>query len=217
MVLGGQGAPLVPIGDELLFYEYDYCLNLGGFSNISFNVNGNRLAYDISPVNIVLNDLAREKGLNYDVDGNLGRKGVVNDELFNLLNNLSFYSKRHPKSLGVEWVKKEINPILQSINCSIEDKIATFVEHVSYQIGYNTIFDKKILCTGGGASNSFLMERIHYYCGDNIVIPTRTIVDYKEALIFAFLGVLRLENKINVLRSVTGASENHSSGIVQKS
>lgn len=215
VVLGGQGAPLVPIGDELLFSEYDYCLNLGGFANLSFKENGERIAYDIAPVNCVLNRLAQTKGLDYDIDGKLARKGQINVDLLNKLNDLSFYSKKYPKSLGIEWVRKEINPILQNDLSSIEDQIATFVEHSAFQIAQNIQKNKKILCTGGGTFNPFLMERIYFYGGDKIEIPSTSLINFKEALIFAFLGVLRVENKVNILKSVTGASKNHSSGIVQ--
>ncbi|APD07270.1 anhydro-N-acetylmuramic acid kinase [Flavobacteriaceae bacterium UJ101] len=215
VILGGQGAPLVPIGDELLFSEYDYCLNLGGFSNISYKEEGKRIAYDIAPVNSVLNQLALKKGLDYDIDGKLAGKGQISTDLLNKLNNLSFYSKKQPKSLGVEWVRKEINPILQNDFNSIEDQMATFVEHSAFQIGQNVQKNKKILCTGGGALNSFLMERIYFYCGNKVEIPSKSLINYKEALIFAFLGVLRKEGKINVLKTVTGANKNHSSGIVQ--
>ncbi|MFV0531518.1 MAG: anhydro-N-acetylmuramic acid kinase [Flavobacteriales bacterium] len=214
VMLGGQGAPLVPIGDELLFSEYDYCLNLGGFSNISFKKDGKRIAYDIAPVNIVLNTLAQKKGLAYDIDGKLAKKGVVNEKLLKNLNNLSYYTKKYPKSLGVEWVGKEIEPILQNDLSSIEDQLATFVEHSAFQIGQHIEKKKKILCTGGGTLNSFLMERIQFYTKNDIQIPSKFLISYKEALIFAFLGVLRVENKINVLKSVTGANKNHSSGIV---
>ncbi|MFV0237713.1 MAG: anhydro-N-acetylmuramic acid kinase [Flavobacteriales bacterium] len=215
VILGGQGAPLVPIGDELLFPEYDYCLNLGGFSNISFKENEKRIAYDIVPVNNVLNHLAKKKGFDYDVGGKLAKKGHIDQNLLKELNNLSFYTKKHPKSLGIEWVRKEINPILQNHVSTIENQMATLVEHSAFQIGQNIQKNKKVLCTGGGTFNSFLMERIRYYCGNKVEIPSKNLINYKESLIFAFLGILRKEEKINILKSVTGASKNHSSGIVQ--
>ncbi len=74
---GGQGAPLVPIGDQILFSDYDYCLNLGGFSNVSFEENGQRIAFDISPVNTVLNFYANQLGLDYDDKGQLSRTGKI--------------------------------------------------------------------------------------------------------------------------------------------
>ncbi len=214
IVLGGQGAPLVPIGDELLFSEYDYCLNLGGFSNISFKKEGKRIAYDVSPLNVVLNRLAQKKGLNYDIDGKLAKKGKINEDLLNKLNKLSFYSKPHPKSLGVEWLQKEIHPILQEDRSVVENQMATFVEHSAFQIVRHIEKNKKVLCTGGGTLNPFLIDRIRFYLEDFLEIPSEDLIHYKEALIFAFLGVLKKENKINVLKSVTGAKKNHSSGIV---
>ena len=214
--LGGQGAPLVPIGDELLFSEYDYCLNLGGFSNVSFNENGNRIAFDISPVNTVLNFYANELGFPYDDAGNLARYGNVNQDLLHKLNDLDFYKAPYPKSLGMEFVNAEIFPLINSYSIDVKDKLRTFVEHIAVQI--SKICSKpnaKLFVTGGGAYNRFLIERLHNYLPTTeVVIPDDKTIQFKEALIFGFLGVLRLQNEINVLSSVTGASKNHSSGVV---
>ena len=214
VMLGGQGAPLVPIGDELLFSEYDYCLNLGGFSNISYKESNERIAYDICPVNIVMNELAKEFGQKYDIDGRIAQKGIVSTDLLNTLNKIPYYFESHPKSLGIEWVKKEITPILDRFTLSIEDKMATFVEHCAFQISENIKKDSTVLCTGGGSFNSFLMKRIIYYYEGEVHMLGQDITNYKEALIFAFLGVLKLEGQINILKSVTGSDKNHSSGIV---
>ena len=214
--LGGQGAPLVPIGDELLFSQYDYCLNLGGFSNVSFNENGNRIAFDISPLNTVLNFYANELGFPYDDAGNLARYGNVNQELLHKLNDLDFYKAPYPKSLGMEFVNAEIFPLINSYSIDVKDKLRTFVEHIAVQI--SKICSKpnaKLFITGGGAYNRFLIERLHNYLPTTeVVIPDDKTIQFKEALIFGFLGVLRLRNEINVLSSVTGASKNHSSGVV---
>ena len=214
--LGGQGAPLVPIGDELLFSEYDYCLNLGGFSNVSFNENGNRIAFDISPVNTVLNFYANELGFPYDDAGNLAKSGNVNQDLLKQLNGLDFYKASYPKSLGMEFVNAEILPLMHSFSIDVKDKLRTFVEHIAVQI--SKICSKpnaKLFVTGGGAYNRFLIERLHNYLPTTeVVIPDDKTIQFKEALIFGFLGVLRLLNEINVLSSVTGASKNHSSGVV---
>ena len=214
--LGGQGAPLVPIGDKLLFSEYDYCLNLGGFSNISFDENGARIAFDISPVNTVLNFYANQLGLDFDNRGIIARSGKFNLELFKKLNALEFYSKKYPKSLGFEFVKDIILPLLEEFSITIEDKMHTFTEHIAFQIS-EVLFKKNgsILITGGGAYNDFLMERLRFYLPKmKIEIPNATILEFKEALIFGLLGVLKLRNEINVLCSVTGAAHDHSSGIV---
>ena len=214
--LGGQGAPLVPIGDELLFSEYDYCLNLGGFSNVSFNEDGNRIAFDISPVNTVLNFYASELGFPYDDAGNLAKSGNVNQDLLKQLNDLEFYALPYPKSLGMEFVNAEILPLMHSFSIDVKDKLRTFVEHIAVQI--SKICSKpnaKLFVTGGGAYNRFLIERLHNYLPTTeVVIPDDKTIQFKEALIFGFLGVLRLLNEINVLSSVTGASKNHSSGVV---
>ena len=214
--LGGQGAPLVPIGDKLLFSEYDYCLNLGGFSNVSFNENGNRIAFDISPVNTVLNSYANELGFPYDDAGNFAKSGNINQDLLQQLNDLEFYALPYPKSLGMEFVNAKIFPLMNSYSIDVKDKLRTFVEHIAVQI--SKICSKpnaKLFVTGGGAYNRFLIERLHNYLPTTeVVIPDDKTIQFKEALIFGFLGVLRLRNEINVLSSVTGASKNHSSGVV---
>ncbi len=214
VALGGQGAPLVPIGDRILFSEYDYCLNLGGFSNISFEENGERIAYDISPVNTVLNFYAHKLGMEYDDKGRISRSGIFNHELFEKLNSLNFYHKKHPKSLGFEFVKEVIFPITE--NYEITEVLRTFTEHIAFQISKNSKHkNSKLLITGGGAYNEFLIEQIQHYLPEKkIVIPEKKIIEYKEALIFALLGYLKLQNRINVLASVTGAKHNHSSGII---
>ncbi|PWA04473.1 anhydro-N-acetylmuramic acid kinase [Flavobacterium psychrotolerans] len=214
--LGGQGAPLVPIGDRILFSEYDYCLNLGGFSNISFELNGNRIAFDISPVNTVLNFYANQLGLEYDDKGLITRSGEINESLLNELDALDFYQKSFPKSLGFEFVKEIIFPIMESYSIRMEDKLRTFTEHVAIQIALALPNKKgKLLITGGGAYNEFLIERIQNYLPNiNVIIPSNQILEFKEALIFALLGVLKLRNETNVLSTVTGAKNDHISGII---
>ena len=214
--LGGQGAPLVPIGDRILFSEYDYCLNLGGFSNVSFEEKNNRIAFDISPVNTVLNFYANKLGLDYDDKGEISRSGNLNSDLLNELNALEYYSKPFPKSLGFEFVKEIVLPLIENYLIAIEDKMHTFTEHIALQTA-KALPSKngKLLVTGGGAYNAFLMERMQFYLPDmKIIIPDAEILEFKEALIFALLGVLKLQNEINVLSSVTGAKRDHSSGII---
>jgi len=218
VALGGQGAPLVPIGDELLFKEYDYCLNLGGFSNVSFNENGKRIAFDISPVNTVLNFYANILGLEYDDAGKIAKSGKFHEALFQELNAVDFYSKSYPKSLGMEFVNQYILPIIQRTTIETDSILHTFVEHIAFQIA-KALPKKtgKLLVTGGGAYHLYLLERMQFYLPNiEIVIPDTKVIEFKEALIFGFLGVLRLRNEINVLSSVTGASKNHCSGIIFK-
>lgn len=212
--LGGQGAPLVPIGDRMLFSDYHFCLNLGGFSNISFEENGKRIAFDISPVNTVLNFYANQLGYDYDDKGKIARSGEVNQDLLTELNHLDFYQKKYPKSLGIEFVNATILPIIDNYSISIEDKLHTFVEHIAMQIAF-TLPKKegKILITGGGAYHLYLLERIQNYLPKmNLIVPNNKTLEFKEALIFGLLGVLKLRNEINVLCSVTGAKNDHSSG-----
>jgi len=214
--LGGQGAPLVPIGDRILFTDYDYCLNLGGFSNVSFEENGKRIAFDISPVNTVLNYYANQLGLDYDDKGKISKSGKINSDLLNALNALDYYQKSFPKSLGFEFVKTVVLPLMENYAIAIEDKMTTFTEHVGLQTGLALPNSQgKMLITGGGAYNDFLIARMQHYLPNlDLIIPDAKTLEYKEALIFALLGVLKLRNEINVLSSVTGARNDHSSGVV---
>lgn len=204
--LNGNGAPLVPIGDKMLFPQYDYCINLGGIANISYQENNQTLAFDICPVNIVLNKLVGEFDLNFDDGGQLAKKGKINTLLLNELNELTYYKLAPPKSLGIEWINQELFPIINKYNISVNDKLRTFVEHIAFQISkIITETDKKALFTGGGTYNTFLMDRISNLTTAEIIIPSKEIIEFKEALIFAFLGVLRYRNETNCLSSVTGA------------
>ncbi|MCF6130309.1 anhydro-N-acetylmuramic acid kinase [Flavobacterium sp. AS60] len=212
--LGGQGAPLVPIGDRILFSDFYYCLNLGGFSNVSFEQNGNRIAFDISPVNTVLNFYANQLGLDYDDKGKIARSGKGNTDLMNELNALDYYKKPFPKSLGFEFVKTTVLPLIERYTIPIEDKMRTFIEHITFQTAVALPKKQgKLLATGGGTYNDFLMERMRYHLPQlEIIIPDKKTIEFKEALIFALLGVLKLRGEINVLSSVTGAKKDHSSG-----
>lgn len=215
VALKGQGAPLVPIGDKLLFSNFDFCLNLGGFANVSFQNNGERIAYDICPVNIVLNKLASKLGYPYDKGGELAASGKVNMVLFEELNQIKFYKLLPPKSLGREWLETTFFPVLENtLDVSVQDKLATVCEHIAFYIGKGLKGKGKTLVTGGGAYNDFLISRLKNYTNQNIILPNKPLIDFKEAIVFAFLGVLRKYNQINVLKSVTGASKNSCSGII---
>lgn len=210
--LGGQGAPLVPIGDRLLFPEYDYCLNLGGFANCSFEKNGKRIAFDICPANIVLNKYAEKLGKDFDEGGKLAASGKVNEALLVKLNSLPFYNKKPPKSLGLEWVKEQIFPLLDASGISSENILRTFTEHIAVQLAKQFRENASVLISGGGAYNSFLIERLNKIAQVETTIPFREIVEFKEALIFGLLGVLKLRDEVNCLASVTGAERDHASG-----
>ena len=212
--LGGQGAPLVPIGDQLLFGEYEYCLNLGGFANLSRVMDKNRIAYDICPVNIVLNYYVQKMGLAYDDRGDIAATGIIDKELLGNLNNLNFYQDTPPKSLGLEWVKKFIFPLIDAKNIEIKDILRTFIEHIAIQISKQIKGGGTVLSTGGGVYNDFLLQRIEAHSENKISIPSKRLVEFKEALIFGLLGVLKLRGEVNCLASVTGASKDHSSGII---
>lgn len=212
VALGGQGAPLVPIGDRFLFHDYDACLNLGGFANISFQENDKRIAYDICPVNKVLNFYAQKLGSAFDKDGAIAKAGTVNFDLLKQLNGLAFYRQQPPKSLGIEWVEKEVLPLIEAADLSPKDSITTFTKHVADQICKALQGKRNVLITGGGAFNKYLLNILRKEVKVKLVLPNQQLINYKEALIFAFLGVLRFRNENNILAEVTGASKDHSSG-----
>jgi anhydro-N-acetylmuramic acid kinase len=216
VALGGQGAPLVPIGDRLLFGDYDYCLNLGGFANISFELDGRRLAYDICPANIVLHHLAEKSGKSHDPSGQMARIGDISPSLLHTLNQLPYYTLPPPKSLGKEWVISNIYPILDSSSVLLNDQLSTLCEHIAMQIsrvpGMNA--EQKMIVTGGGTFNDFLLERIRFHSPCPVHLPDENTINFKEALIFAFLGVLRWREESNCLQSVTGARKDSTGGAI---
>jgi anhydro-N-acetylmuramic acid kinase len=216
VALGGQGAPLVPAGDRLLFSQYAACLNLGGFANISMEWNGQRIAYDICPCNIILNKLANQLGKEYDKDGEIARSGCVDSKLLNRLNQINYYKEKWPKSLGREWLEETFIPVIDQSGLPVADAIATVCEHIAVQVDQTAVTSNKgeILVTGGGAHHTYLIEKISKRGQREYIIPPIEITDYKEAVVFAFLGLLRWRNEPNIFRSVTGSSSDHSGGAI---
>ncbi len=214
IALGGQGAPLVPIGDELLFGDYKACLNLGGFSNISYkNSHGVRIAYDISPVNIVLNYLVQKLGFKYDDKGKIAASGKIIPKLINELDELDYYKQKAPKSLSREWVEDNVWPILDKYNIEpIQDIIHSYSLHSAKIIAAELNDKESVLITGGGTLNDFFIATIKENSKTNIVIPSTELINFKEAVVFAFLGLLRYLGKDNCLSSVTGARRNSCCG-----
>ena len=216
VAMGGQGAPLVPIGDRLLFGEYDACLNLGGFCNISYEIPGTgRVAFDICPCNMALNLLARRAGKPYDLNGLIARSGTINNSLLAEMDALGYYRLSQPKSLGKEWFVSDFLPLISSKDEEPKTLLRTTVEHIARQIAWATKGHSinTMLVTGGGAKNKFLIARLQSQIpGCKITIPSDDIIDYKEAIIFALLGYLRLNNKNNCLSSVTGARQDNCGG-----
>jgi anhydro-N-acetylmuramic acid kinase len=218
VIRGGQGAPLVPIGDQLLFNDYDICLNLGGIANLSRELKGERKAFDICYCNMGLNYLMKKQGKSYDKNGELAFSGEVHQGMLNQLEkNYAGLRKKRP-SLGREYFEKKFVPVLDQKKISTADKLATVVESTAKEIAgaLKENGPASVLCTGGGVYNSFLMSRILEHGGDeiNLIVPEDELIKFKEALVFALLGVLRVENKINCLRSVTHASVDSSSGVM---
>ena len=219
--LGGQGAPLVPIGDSLFFNEYNYCLNLGGISNVSLEKNGQRIAYDIGIANMLLNYISEKLDMAYDKGGTIARSGDMDQNLLDQLNALPYYQLPYPKSTGYEWFRSEIVPLIENSDLSEEDLLNTSVHHICEQIAVALLshsVDKgeRLFITGGGARNDYLIEVLRQKLDHRIeiVIPEDKLVSFKEALVFAFMGLLRSKEEINVLASVTGATKDSSSGII---
>jgi len=221
VALGGQGAPLVPIGDKLFFGNYDFCLNLGGISNVSFEKDGKRIAFDIGLANMILNHITRKNGLDYDKGGQLARNGAINPEMLEKLNALDYYKLPIPKSIGYEWFVEEVVPIVDSTEDSMENLLCTSVHHICEQVAiqikkYCTNSKNTLFATGGGALNHFLIETLREKLGQEIEVAStdKQLIEFKEAAVFSLMGILRLENKINVLSSVTGAERDSSSGVI---
>lgn len=217
VALGGQGAPLVPIGDQMLFGDYDYCLNLGGFANISFHDHkSERVAYDICPVNIVLNYLSQKSGKAFDYKGEMASIGNTDFHLLESLNKFEYYEREYPKSLGKEWVEQFVFPLLETSVISTKDQLNTFSVHIADQVckALDSAGPGSVLVTGGGAFNEFLIQNIRNKTRSDIIIPGSDTVNYKEAIVFALLGLLRFRNEINCLRSVTGASRDSICGLL---
>lgn len=212
VALGGQGAPLVPIGDQLLFGEYESCINLGGIANISYEKEGKRIAYDICPCNMALNYLAGKEGVTYDHNGELAREGTLIPALLARMETLEYYQLPAPKTLGKEWFENSFLPDLESFSKqSIPNLLHTIAEHIALRlaaaINQSGVAMHRILVTGGGANNPFLLELLKEKIGNTEIVSVDSrIIDYKEAIIFALLAYLRLEGKTNALASVTGAS-----------
>lgn len=217
VALRGEGAPLVPAGDKFLFSEYDVCLNLGGIANLSADVKGKRKAFDVCFMNMGLNHLAMKAGLTFDKNGAMAAAGEIQYILLKKLR--SEYAKLRGKrpSLGREIFEKRIQSLLDEERYSLEDRLATFTESAAEEIANAivTLAKKpKVLCTGGGAFNSYFISRLLENCRDeaNLILPEEEVIQFKEALVFAFLGVLRHRGEINCLRSVTGAQQDTSGG-----
>lgn len=217
VALGGNGAPIVPIGDKHLFGEYAFCLNLGGIANITYQHKSSVLAYDICAANQVLNYFALKCGFEYDDGGKLARQGTVNQNMLTALNNLDFYKIDGPKSLDNGFSKVVID-LMNTFKDTPKIALRTYTEHLAITIGneikkYDTP-NSKMLITGGGALNTFLIEKIKENSIAEVVVPHKTIIDFKEALVMAFIGVLRIRNEVNCLASVTGASQDSVGGEV---
>lgn len=223
VALGGQGAPIVPIGEKLLLGDYDYFLNIGGIANISINLN-NYLAFDICAANRVLNMLAGEVDKEYDEGGAIAASGNIDNALLEKLNALDFYKQAYPKSLANDFGTGIVYPLIKDAGCGIPDALRTYTEHIAMQVtnaiaAVNNFTHQtshpKLLCTGGGAFNNFLIERLQDRLEQldiEVVIPDENLVKYKEALIMALIAVLRWREETNVMASVTGASRDSVGG-----
>ena len=215
ILLGGQGAPIVPIGDLYLFKDYRYCLNIGGIANISVKTASSMVAFDICAANQVLNYYAKKLELAYDDEGSIARNGKLNEPLLERLNKLEFYNISAPKSLD-NGFSKEVIQLIDANELPVEDCLRTYVEQIAVQViaaidrsaseyDLSVLENERLYITGGGAFNTFLVERIKAKLRMKVLVPDKELVDYKEAIVMAFIGVLKLRNEANVLASVTGA------------
>jgi anhydro-N-acetylmuramic acid kinase len=223
VAFGGQGAPIVPIGERLLLKEYDLFLNLGGIANVSMNTSEGYIAFDVCPANRVLNMIAALAGKAYDAGGQLAASGAVHAGLLMRLNELHYYKLPHPKSLANSFGTDEVFPIVNSAGLSIEDAARTYTEHIVLQIkssiegagGSKNTIPKKMLVTGGGALNTFMVQRLSVeltQAGIEVVVPNERIINFKEALCMALIAALRWRQEYNVLSSVTGAERDSIGG-----
>ena len=217
VIFEGQGAPLVPIGEKLLFHGHNYFINIGGILNLTKIDNNKIIAYDVVPANIVLNNISNKLEYEYDDKGNIAKKGKLIPELFKKLNSINYYKKNYPKSIGFEWIEKNIFRLIYKSRYKTMDILNTFTNHIAFQLTNNIKGQgNKIFITGGGAYNDYLIKKVKSYDKNknDWKIPNDNLVNYKEALIFAFIGLLKQINKKNILKSVTGSSENISSGTI---
>jgi len=216
VAMGGQGAPLVPLGEKLLFPGYDAFVNLGGISNVTVQRGQSVTGYDIGPCNMALNLLTEEIGEPFDDGGSIAASGKLIPALLDQLNALAFYQLTPPRSLGREWFDAHMRPLLQDPTHHLPDRVRTLAEHIAHWIALELDRNKatRALITGGGAHNRFLIERVRALTKAKVELPDRTIIDFKEALIFALLGVLRMRGETTALASVTGASSDTIGGAV---
>ncbi|WP_026259921.1 anhydro-N-acetylmuramic acid kinase [Segetibacter koreensis] len=225
VAFGGQGAPIVPIGEKLLFNDYSLYLNLGGIANLSYKSQNDYVAFDVCAANRVMNMIANTGGKDYDEGGYSASTGKVYTPLLTRLNALYYYSLPHPKSLANNFGTDVVFPLIQAFDISIADKLRTYTEHIVMQLVYSIqklsaneeIKNTKLLVTGGGAFNTFLIQRLTESLRPfliEVIVPEATIINYKEALIMGLIGVLRWREEYNVLQSVTGAQRSSIGGAV---
>jgi len=213
--LGGQGAPLVPVGEKALFPDHNLFLNLGGIANISIHGEKTR-AFDICHCNMILNTLAVEVNKPFDENGDLARSGNIDQHLHDRLSQSMTVHEKGPHSIGREHFEGSLASLLEDIHLSTEDKLRTSVEVIATCIAeaLNGQKGSTVMVTGGGAYNAFLIERIREISKATLFIPESTIVEFKEAIIFAFLGLLRSLNKPNCFKDVTGAKADNIGGAI---
>lgn len=217
VALGGQGAPLVPAGDRLLFPKFDVCLNLGGFANLTHSSKEKFVAFDVGGFNLVFNRLAQQLGEAYDDQGAIAQSGKTLSELYENLQKLPFYSQTGPKSLGLEWLVVEVYPLLMRAirnKAKVADIMHTYCQHITDQLAQELTNCKDVLCTGGGAYNQFAIDQLQKKTSAKLHLPGKEIIEYKESVVFGFLGVLRLLDLPNCFSSITGATRDHSSGVL---
>ena len=220
VAMGGQGAPIVPMAEFLFYPDFNYFLNIGGIANISYRGEEAYDAFDVCPANRVLNMLAQEAGKSYDKDGIISAGGQLVEVLLDQLNAQEYYWQSYPKSLANEFGTDVIFPLVQSFKLDPKDALRTYVEHIGMQVAESVhqinrkrgvkSQGEKIMVTGGGAFNKFLIERLQFHLNQfemKVVIPDHQTVEFKEAIAMALLGVLRWREEATVIKTVTGAKQ----------
>ncbi|XP_064473646.1 anhydro-N-acetylmuramic acid kinase-like [Ornithodoros turicata] len=229
VALGGQGSPIALTAERKLFgNEYQFFLNIGGMACLTYAGKNysDSFAVDVCPANQLLNLLANREGRAFDRSGEMAKSGKVSTRLLKDLDDFDYYKKSFPKSLGVDFGPEILYPLIQAHDLSTADALQTFTEHICNQVAEvirlveRTVKDglpqsSKMLVTGGGARNLFLVDRLTERLKEfriTVVVPNDELVKFKEALVTSVIGVQRLRGEENFIGEVSGASRSSIGG-----
>ncbi len=219
IALGGEGTPMAPLADLVLFRDYDLFLNLGGIANVSCRKNDEITGYDIAPCNQVFDFFAKQLGSSYDKDGSWAAEGVLDQDLYNMLGGDPYFSQSAPKSLDNSYIKESFIPKMVNTKITPKDALHTFAHFLAKRIAHELSDAKtiktKVLATGGGIRNTFFKNLLDNQLAKlqmELVLPSDDIVEFKESILMALLAYYRLNNHENLLAKVTGASRDSIGG-----